>query len=122
MLLNFQLHEDVVSFTGVNLSSLYDSPKEAKFRWAMWERSLMEFAASPYKSIKIALVVEEICKGNWLKMGLGMDRKVLNPFQWKYVKLNLPGTASYDPCTMRISNKMEDGRIGCDCITSQGER
>jgi hypothetical protein len=46
---------------------------------AVWDRNLMVFAASPYNSfIKMALVAEEICKG---ETGVGCDGKELNPFQ-----------------------------------------
>jgi len=64
MFLNFQLHVSVVPFTGVDLSSLYNNLDELGPRWAMWDRNLMGYMASPYNSIKMALVVEEICKGD----------------------------------------------------------
>ena len=49
---------------------------------AVWDRNLMVFAASPYNSsIKMALVAEEICKGNRFETGVGCDGKELNPFQ-----------------------------------------
>ncbi len=56
MFLNFQLNESIVPFTGVDLSSLYEDKKEKGPRWAAWDRNLMGFAASPYNSIKMALV------------------------------------------------------------------
>jgi hypothetical protein len=99
MFLNFQLHASVIPFTGVDLSSLYNSLDEAGPRWAVWERNLMGFTASPYSSIKMALVAEEICKGDQLETGVGVDGKELNPFQWNCVPLNLPGIEGYDPCT-----------------------
>ena len=117
MFLNFQLHEDVVPYTGVDLSSLYDNPEEPGPRWAVWDRNLMGFAASPYNSIKMALVAEEICKGNRFETGVGWDGKEINPFQWKGVHLNLPGTKDYDPCVTWISKRREDGRIACDVFT-----
>jgi hypothetical protein len=61
MFLNFQLHEDVRPFTGVDLTSLYDGPEDPGPRMVVWDRSLMGFAASPYNSIKMALVAKEIC-------------------------------------------------------------
>ena len=73
MLLNFQLHRSVVPFTGVKLSLLYER------RWAVWDRNLMGFAALPYNSIKMALVVEEICKGNRHEEGVGIDEKGTQP-------------------------------------------
>ncbi len=64
MFLNFQLHESVVPFTGVDLSSLYGADKEEGLRWAVWDQNLMGFAASPYNLIKMVLAVEEVCRGD----------------------------------------------------------
>jgi hypothetical protein len=64
MFLNFQLHESAVPFTGVQLLSLYDSPNKVGLRSAVWDRNPMGFAQSPYNSIKMALIVEEISKGD----------------------------------------------------------
>jgi hypothetical protein len=61
MFLNFQLHESVKPFTGVNLSSLYESEAETGPRWAVWDQNLMGFAMSPYNSIKMVLIAKEIC-------------------------------------------------------------
>jgi hypothetical protein len=82
MFLNFQLHASVVPFTGVDLASLYNDVDEVGPRWAVWDRNLMGFAASPYNSIKMVLVAEEICKGDRLETGVGVDGKELNSFQW----------------------------------------
>ena len=117
MFLNFQLHRSVVPFTGVNLSSLYEGSDEVGPRWAVWDRNLMGFAALPYNSIKMALVAEEICKGNRHEEGVGIDGKELNPFQWRRVWLNLPGSKEYDPCKSWISKLRSDGRVACDLFT-----
>ncbi len=37
MFLNFQLHESVVPFTDVDLSSLYAEGNEVEPRWAVWD-------------------------------------------------------------------------------------
>ncbi len=114
MFLNFQLNEAVVPFTGVNLLSLYDHEDEPGPRWAVWDRNLMGFAASPYNSIKMALIAEEVCRGNQHKRGVGRDGKELNPFQWQLVRLNLPGTRAYGPCLAWISKIRSDGRATCN--------
>jgi hypothetical protein len=114
MFLNFQLHESVVPFTGVDLSSLYVDNKEEGPRWAVWDRNLMGFAASPYNSIKMALAVEEVCRGNQNEEGLGVDGRESNPFQWRRIRLNLPGSKDYDPCTSWLSKVRADGQVACD--------
>ena len=82
MFLNYQLHQTVVPYTGVDLSSLYKDKDEVGPRWVVWDRNLMGFAASPYNSIKMALVAREVCRGDRHEQGLGADGKKLNPFQW----------------------------------------
>jgi hypothetical protein len=114
MFLNFQLHEDVVPYMGVYLSTLYDKPEDPGPRWAFWDRNLMGFAAYPYNAIKMALVAKEVCKGNCHETGMGSDGKELNPFQWDWIKLNLPGSKDYDPCVTWISKRQDDGRIACN--------
>ncbi len=85
MFLNFQLHESLVPYTGVNLSSLYEAGEEDGPQWAVWDRNLMGFAASPYNSIKMSLIVGEICRGDWHEEGVGIDGKEQNPFQWRHI-------------------------------------
>jgi hypothetical protein len=116
MFLNFQLHHLVVPFTGVDLSSLYDGSEEPGPRWVVWDRNLMEFVASPYNSIKMALVAKEICKGDRHDERVGLDGKELNPFQWKRIRLNLPGTKDYDPCLSWILKIQADGCAACNCF------
>jgi hypothetical protein len=92
MFLNYQLHESVVPYTGVDFSSLYKGKDEVGPRWGVWDRNLMGFTSSPYLSIRMALVVEEVCRGDRHEIGLRSDKKELNPFQWDRIRLNLPGT------------------------------
>jgi hypothetical protein len=118
MFLNFQLHESAIPFTGVDLTTLYERPEDAGLRYAVWDRNLMGFAPSPYNSIKVALIVEEIAKGDrhqWARASSNGGE--LNTFQWETVKLNLPGTREYDPCVSWISKRRKDGRIACDVFT-----
>jgi len=117
MFLNFQLHASAIPFTGVNLTSLYGSPDDGGLRLAVWDRNLMGFAPSPYNSVKMALIVEEVSKGDRHQSNVGCDGRELNPFQWETVKLNLPGSWEYDPCVSWITKQSKDGRIACDVFT-----
>lgn len=114
MFLNYQLHRSVMPFTGVDLSSLYKGDYEVEPRWAVWDRNLMGFAGSPYNSIKMALLAEEISRGDRHEQGLSSDWKELNPFQWEKVQLNLPGAEDYDPTKSWISKIRVDGRVACN--------
>ncbi len=82
MFLNFQLHKSMKPFTGVDLLSLYETETEPGLHWVVWDQNLMGFPASPYNSIKTALIAKEICQGDRHKEGVGADGKELNPFQW----------------------------------------
>jgi hypothetical protein len=117
MFLNFQLHRTTVPYTGVDLSLLYESDSDAGPRWAVWDRTLMGFATSPYNSIKMALVSEKICRGDRHEQGLGSDGKEWNPFQWDRIRSNLPGWKDYDPAKSWISKIRVDGRVVCDLFT-----
>lgn len=59
--------------------------------------------AFPMYSIKTAMVVEEVAKG---------DRHCeTNPFKWDHVRLSLPGRADYDPSQSWISKIKKDGLV-----------
>ena len=79
MFLNFQLHHSAIPLTGVDLRPLYKDGAEDLF--GFWVRNLMGFKPSPYNSVKVALVVKEVCKGDRLETGVGADGKHFNPFQ-----------------------------------------
>ena len=102
MFLNYPLHRGVSPFTGVDLSSLYDNPEDVGPRRAIWVRNLMGFA------IKMALVTEEMCKGNRFEIGKGADGKELNPFQWSHVKVELARYFGVQP--MRVMDHKTKGR------------
>ena len=117
MFLNFQLDEAVKPFTGVDLSSIYDKGEPIDPKWAYWDRNLMGFAASPNNSCLMALVIEEIIKGDRTETAVGYDGKELNPFQWFKVQLNLPGTEGYNPTKTWICKMREDGLFACEMLT-----
>jgi hypothetical protein len=117
MFLNYQLHCTAVLYTGVDLSFLYKNEDEVGPRWAVWDKNLMRFVASPYNSIKMALVAEEVCRGDRHEQGLGTDGRELNPFQWGSIQLNLLGLEGYDPCKLWVSKMQADGRIACNLFT-----
>ena len=127
MFLNYQLHASVRPFTGVDLAPAYEGETTESLgnrRWAFWDRNLMGFVSSPYNSIKMALVVEEVAKGNRHEVGVappapGKPARELNPFQWARVRLNIPGSrkTSYDPRVPWISKLRLDGRIASDLFS-----
>ena len=111
MFLNFQMHESVWPFAGVDVRPILDEEgKMCKQRWYYWVRNAMGFKSSPYNSIKMALVVIE-------EVVLGDRRDTSNPYQWDRVRLNLPGTAGYDPSKTWIAKMRIDGLMASVLFT-----
>ena len=82
MFLNFQLHVNVFLYTEVDLGPMFEVGESiGNRRWACWDRNLMGFSASPYTSVKMALIAEEVCKENRHETKRGVDNKELNPFR-----------------------------------------
>ena len=117
MFLNFQLDEAVKPFTGVDLTSIYEPGEPVDPKWAYWDRNLMGFAASPHNSILMALVVEEVIRGNRHDNRIAADGKEMNPFQWDKIKLNMPGSTNYDPTQTWICKMRKDLMMACDMLT-----
>jgi len=69
----------------------------------------MGWKALPYLTIQSRLLAEEFVQGN------RMDEQ--NAYQWHSVKLNLPGSAVYNPCLLWVSRVRRDGEIAGDSPT-----
>jgi hypothetical protein len=52
--------------------------------------------------------------GHAKEMILGDTNDCLNVFQWKEVRLKLPGVEEYDPSLSWVVNIREDGRVAAD--------
>jgi hypothetical protein len=106
---NFQLHENTVSATGIDLAPLQFAKKECEHRYMCWQRNLMGFRSSPYNSIRLTLVVEEIIRGD--------RHDWRNPFQWDSIMLNLPGQTSYNPSQSWLTKWRADNSLASDFVT-----
>ena len=109
MFLNFELHPMVRKFAGVDVGPLGFTKEECASRWLCWVKNLMGFKPSPYNSIKMNLIAEEVIRGD--------RHDIANAFQWERVVLNLPGTDTYDPGKAWIVKVREDGTIASDFAT-----
>ncbi len=108
MFLNFQLDPRAMKFAAIDLGPLKYSKEECGHRWMTWTRNLMGFKPSPYNSVRMYLVTEEIIQG---------DRHDSdNAFQYNYVMLNLPGTEGYKPSVAWISKRRTDGSLASDFV------
>jgi len=96
MFLNFPLHPTLQPYAGVDISHVMDktdsAPEWEKGRvrkWESWRRNFMGLKDSPVRSIQLMIKAKQIAYGRQYTPG--------NPFGWKLVWLNLPGSRDYDP-------------------------
>ena len=113
---NFPLHPSVWPYTGLDLGPIFDDDEEEddhstvkKRRWYHWVRCLMGFKPSPYNSVKMTLIAEEMVRGD--------RHDGDNPFHWTSVELNLPGMVDYDPTKSWLFKLRQDGKEACDLFT-----
>jgi hypothetical protein len=64
MFLNFELHPNTRRFVGVDVRPLGLDKVAAPSAWLGWTKNLMGFKSSPYNSVKMYLICEEIIRGD----------------------------------------------------------
>jgi hypothetical protein len=118
MFLNFQLHEEMKKYTGVDVTDLLNDEEAAeeigRFTsaedvYTVWDRPAMGLTASPYQAVQTAT------RGKRVMLGDRKDPK--NPFAWDEVVLNAPGQADYDPTLPWIYKARGDTLIASDIHT-----
>ncbi len=109
MFLNFQLHVDTIRYTGIDIGPLEFEPEKCAFCWVCWNRNLLGFRPSPYNSIRMFLIAEEIIRGD--------RHDPANALQWNRIMLNLPGTKAYNPSIAWLSKHRTDGSLASDFVT-----
>jgi hypothetical protein len=109
MFLNFILHPTTQPWAGVDLTH-FINVKDGKSRWERWCRSLMGCKSSPYQAVQGMSVADELIRGD--------PRDLNNPFRWDWVRMNLPGSHTYD-CSKPLVSKVraEDMRIASDFVS-----
>ncbi len=108
MFLNFQLHSNTMRYAAVDLGPLEFTSAECSHWWVCWTRNLMGFRPSPYNSIRMYLIAEEIIQGDHDNPDYA--------FQWSHLLLNLPGTEHYKPSLAWVSKWRKDGSLASDFI------
>ena len=106
MFLNYQLHHSIRKFAGVDVGPLGLAEES---QWYYWAKNFMGAKPSPFNSVRTQLIAEEIIRGD--------RHDTTNAFQWKAVKLNLPGTKAYKPNQAWIIRVREDGTLASDFVT-----
>ena len=107
MFLNFPLTMIAQMYSGVDLTPYFPDELNSHARlWERWTRCLMGAKPSPYQAIRAMLWAEDVVRGDRL------DER--NPFRWKYVNLNLPGSSTYNPSIPWVAKMRAEGTIACD--------
>jgi hypothetical protein len=106
---NFKLHQNTVRCGGMDLGLLGYSTDKCTHWWVCWQRNLMGFRSSPYNSVKMYWIAEEVIKGDH------HDQK--NAFRWDHILLNLPGTTRYYPSKAWILKRRKDGALASNVVT-----
>jgi hypothetical protein len=108
MFLNFELHHNTRKFVGVDVRPLELDQSIAAHNWLGWTKNLMGFRSSPYNSVKMYRICEEIVRGD--------RHDPNNAFQWDHVRLNLPGSKSYNPAEGWLTKRRKDGTLASDFV------
>ena len=93
MFLNFMLAEDARELVGIDVSLYFNEDRKKgefnRVKWERWVRCAMGLKISPNHAIRAVIFAKEFLKGD--------PSQLDNPFCYKSVELNLPGTETYDP-------------------------
>jgi hypothetical protein len=81
---------------------------EGRRHLVRWNGCLMRGKFSPYQTGQ--------GMGHAKEMIMGDPNYCLNVFQWKDVRLNLPGVEEYDPLLSLVARIREDGRVAADLL------
>jgi hypothetical protein len=87
--LNFPLHQSLRELCGVDLTHYFAPELGKKVTWERWSRCAMGLKSSPYNTVRMMMVAQELI--------LGDKDKEANVFRWKCVVLNCPGSPAYNP-------------------------
>lgn len=105
--LNFPLHEKLQALAGVDLTCYFPNPDQSVV-WECWHRALMGVKSSPYQAVQGMSVAEEVIRGN--------PNDESNVFRWDSVRMNCPGSPTYDPSKPWVSKVRKSGKIAADLV------
>jgi hypothetical protein len=99
MFLNFFLDSRIQRFVGVLVTNFYPEKLDEtkKVIWERWNRCSMGFRPCPFVTIQALAWLEETIFGN--------RNDLENVLHWGSLKMNLPGSATYDPSKPWVYNE-----------------
>jgi hypothetical protein len=109
LFLNFMLEERCARLAGVDLTHCVEMGEGAlkgKIHLVRWGRCLMGGTFSPYQTGKGMGRAQELI--------IGDPNDDQNVYQWKEVRLNLPGSPYCDPSLAWVAKVREDGRVAAN--------
>lgn len=107
---NFMLHKELRKYCGLDLTLFFKNEFNVVYDkgklWERWNRLAMGLRNSPYNAIQGMMIAKEMILGD------STDDK--NVFRWASVRINLPGSESYDPTKSWITKVRKDGSVAAD--------
>ena len=108
---NFVLHKDLRRLCGMDFTPYFkkcDGRGRQQKNWMRWNRLAMGLRTSPYCAIQAMMILKECI------LGLQYDER--NVFRWESVRLNLPGSATYDPSLAWVTKVRKNGEVAADAF------
>jgi hypothetical protein len=110
MFYNFMLDRELRSACGIDVQPYLGGPGRKRVPWMCWSRCVMGLRPLPYGCVRMEALADEIIRGDHTQPN--------NPFHFDALRLNLPGSSTYDPRLPRVSKIVTaSGRIAGDLGT-----
>lgn len=94
----------------MDLKPFFEDGEGQIVNWERWVRCMMGLRSSPYMCVKAMLLATEVIYGDRLDMA--------NAYRWDEVRVNLPGSESYDPSRPWIGKYRKDlGKLAGSTVT-----
>ena len=113
MSLNFPLHHNIRSYTGVDITHVRGNEGheaaweiDCRAKCERWSRNFMSLADSPYQSLELLMKTKFIAYSNRLNR--------TNTFQWELTKLNFMGSDLYNSKLPWVIKVRTDGNLACE--------
>jgi hypothetical protein len=107
--LNFFMDKVIFSFAGVDQTQFLGEDGDSSLNSRRWGRCGLGLMPSPFVAVQTMAWLEETIKGE--------QSDPSNVFHWDGFRLDLPGSATYDPAKPWVFKfRSRDGRIAADYI------
>mmetsp|Transcript_26925 Transcript_26925/g.40745 ORF Transcript_26925/g.40745 Transcript_26925/m.40745 type:complete len:235 (+) Transcript_26925:1254-1958(+) len=110
-IISFPLSPELQKYCGLDLTQLYseEAQKMEDLLTAVWVRNAMGLKQSPYASVQGALRAKMVIRSDQ-----GLSKGDSNPFEWKTIRRNYPGSQNYDSSLSWIAKIDEEGLLATE--------